>query len=257
MLGAVVNLPTELLACPACRGRLEARPGGVACLSCERIYTVFDGASNLLLNPPNGEELPPGLTGRAAAAITAVPLVFDLVQRLFGTAESERRLRRALAGAHGVVLDAGGGTGALESMLPPSAAYLWLDPDRRKLRRFRAKSQATAVLGDATNLPLRTASVDWAVSVAVSHHLDDDALGRALDELRRVVRERVVFLDAVVSPRRTSRLLWRYDRGRHPRPAELLKRELAARFRLETVEEYTGFHRYLLVTAVPPGSGEG
>jgi hypothetical protein len=252
MLGAVVAVPTELLACPACRGRLEARSaGGLNCLSCGRIYTMFDGGSDLLLHPPNEAVETPGPIGRTVAALAGVPLVYDLVQRLPGTAEARSRLRRALVEARGIVLDAGGGTGALEPALPPSATYLWLDADGRKLKRFRARSQSPAVLGDATNLPLQDGSVEWAVFVAVSHHLDDAALGRALDELRRVARERVVFLDAVTTPRRTSRLLWRYDRGRHPRPADVLERELAARFRLESVEEFTAVHRYLLVTGAP------
>jgi hypothetical protein len=70
-----------------------------------------------------------------------------------------------------------------------------------------------------------------------------------LDELRRVTRERVVFVDAVVSPRLTSRALWRYDRGRHPRSADVLKRELEARFEVVAAEEYTILHRYLLARA--------
>jgi hypothetical protein len=81
----------------------------------------------------------------------------------------------------------------------------------------------------------------------VSHHLDDAQLGQMLDELRRVSK-RIVFLDAVLSPRRTSRLLWRYDRGRHPRQASVLRRELATRFRLLDDEEFTVRHTYLLVT---------
>jgi SAM-dependent methyltransferase len=215
------------------------------------MYPMFDGAADVLLHPPDEVEEAPGLVGRALAAVAAVPVFYDLAQRLLGASETSRRLRRTLAGASGTVLDVGGGTGAVESALPPSARYLWLDPDARKLRRFRAKSQAPAVLGDATNLPLRDASVDWAVSVAVSHHLDDEALARTLDELRRVVRGRVVFMDAVVTPRRASRILWRYDRGRHPRPADVLERELGARFRLDSVEQFTTLHRYLLVTGSP------
>jgi SAM-dependent methyltransferase len=248
MLVAVAAVPTDLLACPACRGRLEDRSGGLTCLSCGRIYPLFDGVANLLLEPPEDVEEAPGLTGRAAAAIASIPLVYDVVQRLPGAAESARRLRRVLGEARGVVLDAGGGTGTLEAALPPAAEYLWLDPDPRKLAGFRARSSSPAILGDATNIPLQDGSVDWVVTVAVSHHLDDDAFGRTLDELRRVVRERVVFFDAVASPRRVSRLLWRYDRGRHPRPPDVLKRELAKRFELESVEEFTALHRYLLVT---------
>jgi hypothetical protein len=68
-----------------------------------------------------------------------------------------------------------------------------------------------------------------------------------LDELRRVAT-RVFFLDAVLAPRLRSRLLWRYDRGRHPRSAATLREELAARFELLDDEEFNVQHRYLLVT---------
>lgn len=89
----------------------------------------------------------------------------------------------------------------------------------------------------------------WAVCVGVSHHLDDDRLGRMLDELRRVLRRRLFFLDAVLTPTWISKLLWRYDRGRHPRTADALRREIRARFRIVTDEEFGVLHEYLLVTA--------
>jgi ubiquinone/menaquinone biosynthesis C-methylase UbiE len=132
--------------------------------------------------------------------------------------------------------------------LPPSARYLWLDSDSPKLAGFRGKSQAPAILGDATRLPLRDGSVDWALAVGMSHHLTDPELSRTLDELRRVVRKRLFFLDAVVTPGYTSRLLWRYDRGRHPRSADVLRKQLAMRFNIVSDEEFTVLHRYLLVT---------
>jgi hypothetical protein len=43
-------------------------------------------------------------------------------------------------------------------------------------------------------------------------------------------------------------LLWRYDRGRHPRQTSELRRELASRFRLLDDEEFTVRHTYLLAT---------
>ncbi len=148
-----------------------------------------------------------------------------------------------------LVLDVGGGTGNLEALLPTSARYFWLDSDPEKLRGFRAKSQSPAILADATSIPLRRGAVDTAVSVAVSHHLSDGQLGRMLDELRRVATK-LFFLDAVITPRRVSRVLfWHYDQGRHPRTAGQLRSEIKARFAIERDEEFTVYHRYLLVTA--------
>jgi hypothetical protein len=104
-------------------------------------------------------------------------------------------------------------------------------------------------LASATRVPFKDRSIGWALSAAVSHHLDDDELGAMVDEVRRVVSDRFVFLDAVLSPSRTSRMLWRYERGRHPRTATALKRALGARFELVSSEEFSVRHNYLLVTA--------
>jgi SAM-dependent methyltransferase len=241
----------DLLACPACQGELVERPRGLVCTECEREYEVEDGVARLVLDSRRAVDgTAPGPLGRAVGSLAAVPVVYDAVQRVAGLKEASRRIAGALADAGGaLVLDAGAGTGRLEQTLPESARYLWLDPDPRKLKGFRAKSSSPAILGDATQIPLKDGSVDWAISVGVSHHLDDEAFGRMLDELRRVTRDRVVFLDAVASEAPTSRLLWHYDRGRHPRSTGLLKRELEARFELTSVEEFTILHRYLLVSA--------
>jgi SAM-dependent methyltransferase/uncharacterized protein YbaR (Trm112 family) len=245
------TFPTELLACPSCRGELVQRPGRLACAGCERTYVVDDGVPNLVpKSTPAVDGRAPGVVGRALSSVAAAPVVYDLIQRGMGAREAARRMTHNLADAEGaLVLDAGAGTGLVEATLPRSARYLWLDWDPRKLKGFRARSRSSAILGDATRIPLKDESVDWAISSGVSHHLDDASLGRMLDELRRVTRDRVVFVDAVVSPSLTSRLLWRYDPGRHPRSAEVLKRELEARFEVASAEEYRIRHRYLLVRA--------
>ena len=230
---------------------MESSGEKVACSACGRAYPVTDGVPNLLLTPETtAGQTPPGPAGRLLASLVALPLVYDLVQRLAGAASLARRVRPVLANASGaVVLDAGAGTGNLEVLLTQPAAYIWLDSDAQKLSGFRAKSTAPAVLGDATRIPFADNSVDWVLSVAVSHHLDDEGFARMLEELRRVARQRLFFLDAVTSPAFTSRMLWRYDRGRYPRGANVLRRELAARFSILSAEEFTILHRYLLVTA--------
>ncbi len=243
--------PPEILACPECHTALEVNGAGFACGSCGRLYPLHGDVPNFLLTPAdNAAETPPVLAGRLLESFVSVPVVYDLVQRLAGAEQLFRRLRPVLGDAEGaVVLDAGAGTGSSGTLLPRTALYLWLDPDPQKLAGFRAKSSGAAVLGDATRLPLRDGSVDWVLSIGVSHHLDDEQFTRMLDEVRRVVRNRFVFLDAVVTSRYASRLLWHYDRGRHPRTAADLRRRLSERFAVATDEEFTILHRYLLVTA--------
>jgi SAM-dependent methyltransferase len=250
MLGQMSTQLTALLACPSCRADLKASPGGFVCSKCGRSYPSNGGVPDLVGKTFSQAPMP-GVIGRAVESIVATPAVYDFVQRLAGAESVIRRIRPVLAQMEGaIVLDAGAGTGSLEAHLPSSAQYLWLDTDPQKLAGFRKRSTTPAILGDATRIPLRDRSVDWAVSIGVSHHLDDDGLRRMLDELRRVARGRLLFLDPVLTSKFTSRLLWRYDRGRHPRGAADLRRELAARFSIDFDEEFTVRHRYLLVTAM-------
>jgi len=182
------------------------------------------------------------------------PRLYDRVQRLFGLELTRRRLRPLLADTGGrLVLDVGAGTGLAVPVLPMSARYVWLDNDPDKLRGARDTHRAPrGILGDATRLGLRDLSIDVVLCFAMSHHLGDAQLEAMLAELARVVRERLVFLDAVVvpgSPR--SRLMWAIDRGQHPRTLPALRAALERRFTIDTIEQYTVYHRYLLCTASP------
>jgi SAM-dependent methyltransferase len=246
------GLPTELLACPFCHGELAQRDGGLSCASCGRAYPLQNGVPDFRpAKPVNGVDVAPGLIGHALGAVIRAPRAYDLLQRAAGAATAMSRIRRLLRDAGGkTVLDVGAGTGSVETALPKDVHYVWLDADPQKLDGFKAKSASAAILGDATKLPLSDGSVDWALSIGVSHHLDDGELDLMLDELRRVTREGVVFFDAVLTGTPFGGLLWRYDRGRHARPAVTLWRELDRRFDVVAAEEFRLLHRYLLVKAV-------
>src|SRR3954471_18216779 len=257
---AVTEAPSlpflALLACPLCRGPLAETADGLDCTACARTFPVSDGVADLLPAPLPFEQAP-GAVGGALSSLMAIPAVYDAVQHAAGVEKTKRRLRRSVRDVDGaVVLDVGAGTGAFEASLPSGAQYVWLDSDREKPARFCARSTSPAggppppaVLGDATHLPFANDSVDWAISAGVSHHLDDAEFGRMLDEMRRVTRAGIVFIDAVATARPLNRLLWRYDRGRDPRSARDLWRALDSRFDIVAAEEFSVLHRYLLVRA--------
>ena len=180
--------------------------------------------------------------------------VYDLVQSVAGRSRAAPRLRRYVAQTAGAsVLDLGAGTGHVRELVPASAKYFWLDCDLEKLRTFRAKYPlAPAALSDATRLCIRDKSVDYATCIAVAHHLSDVEIQLLFSETARVVREQLIFLEPLwCDTSRISRLLWKYDRGSHPRTVGQLLSALERSFRIESSELYSIQHQYLLCAATP------
>ena len=189
----------------------------------------------------------------AIGRILGSPALTAVLQRLCGTRQTLDRLRPLVADTAGQrVLDVGAGTGIARVLLPDRQGYIWLDEDAAKLRGVDPSDRVRAILADATRLPLRERSVDVALCLAVSHHLSDVQLDTVLSELARVVRRRLVFLDAVVvAGSLRSRLLWAIDRGRYPRTPAVLQRAIERRFRIVSLDEYAVHHRYMLCAATP------
>lgn len=99
---------------------------------------------------------------------------------------------RLLAGAHGDVIEIGGGTGANLARYGPGVKSLTVtEPEPAMLRRLRRKSaelrpSAKILRAPAEDLPFPDQSFDVAVSTLVLCGVDDQP--RALRELRRVLR---------------------------------------------------------------------
>lgn len=185
---------------------------------------------------------------------TASPWVYNQIQMLFGLKETQQRLSPFLAKMHQkIVLDVGAGTGPYRSLLPETARYIWLDIDAGKLKVFQHRRMLPpAVLGDATRLCLHDHSVDYALCIALSHHLSNQQLSCLFSELARIVREKIIFLDALDRPDSlVSRLLWKYDDGSFPRSAAALIAAIEAQFEIEQTEKYKIQHHYLLCIARP------
>jgi len=110
-----------------------------------------------------------------------------------------------------LVLDIGGGTGAVAAMWPPSTRYVCLDIDPMKLQGFLSRNpQGIALQADATRLPVADSSVDVVLCNSVTHHLTDDLLQRMIAEAARVLspKGKLVLTDAMErgSPRRQTHL---------------------------------------------------
>ena len=74
-----------------------------------------------------------------------------------------------------------------------------------------------------------------------------------VSEVVRVLRPggRFIFMDAVKTDSRVSRLLWHYDRGAHPRTKPELESHLKPRFKMVREEAAWHLHLYFLFLLEP------
>jgi ubiquinone/menaquinone biosynthesis C-methylase UbiE len=195
---------------------------------------------------------------RALHAVVARPAAYDAVQFAAGAALVRRRLARLVPPLPGgaVVIDVGAGTGLYRTIWPSAGVrYVCLDLDELKLRGFRARHSDAAVRGDAARLPFAAGCADAVACTLMSHHLDEDQLTAMLREVARVLKPggTLLFADPLWRPARLpGRLLWRYDRGAHPRTAEALRGRIAEHLRINRWIEFALWHRYAACAAVRP-----
>ena len=187
------------------------------------------------------------------------PRIYELVQCVAGTNALDRCTAPLIATAigdrrTGVVLDVGGGTGRARKAWPVEWEYVCLEPDPRKI--LAVNSGFSRIVANAADLPIGDGSVDIVIMRLVAHHLDASVLKRALRESHRVLRPSGVFL--LVEPlwceeRLLSRLLWRYDIGRHPRTPQLLMQCVATSTEISEVKFFKTFHQFILIRATKTG----
>jgi SAM-dependent methyltransferase len=185
--------------------------------------------------------------------------LYDCEQMVTGAARSRSRLRALFErmSLTGLILDVGGGTGAILPYLPSDSRYVCLDSDRLKLQRLRhCFPTAPAVLSDATRLAVRSESVDAVLAIALPHHLESVAFEQMLVETWRVLKPdgRFFLVEPIASARWTARLLWRLDRGSYPRACEELLAAVGRHLSVVHQERYSILHDYLIVVSAKAGS---
>jgi ubiquinone/menaquinone biosynthesis C-methylase UbiE len=189
--------------------------------------------------------------------VVARPAVYDLIQWTAGSGAVNRQVRDSLASIRtgSWLVDVGGGTGLSDTLRLDYRRYVCVDIDPVKLSGFMRKHRGgLAIRGDAVRLPVRDRSVNLVMCKAVSHHLDDTVLPGLFSEAARILvpEGRFVFLDAVAAPDRwRSRILWRYDRGSHPRSGDVLRSLFESTFRVESWTRFAVHHEYVLGVGEP------
>lgn len=181
--------------------------------------------------------------------IAAFPGGYDALQWLAGRSLVANVLRKWLVNERGLLIDVGGGTGTLKTLLPAAVRHVCVEPDPAMLSGYVAKFRDGLPLnGDAIRLPVRDRVAPLVALIAVSHHLTDAEFEDALGEIARIQTPSgsFFFFDALLVPERmASRFLWRRDRGAHPRTAKDIVARLQKHFEMVEQFEYTLWHRYL------------
>jgi ubiquinone/menaquinone biosynthesis C-methylase UbiE len=187
--------------------------------------------------------------------VVARPWVYDLAQTLVGANTVRRRLAARIDPLRDarLVLDIGGGTGSIAEFWSESSRYICLDIDPLKLQGFIAKNPTgTALLADATRIPIADGTVDVVLCTNVTHHLTDPLFDRMISECARVLKPegKLILSDAIWAPqRRAGRLIWRYDRGSFPRTAEVLRDAISKYLSIEQWDQFAIWHEYIISVA--------
>ncbi len=183
-------------------------------------------------------------------ALVSKPLVYSMCQATLGAGRVTQRVGVFAQDEHGLVLDVGANRGYAKRLWPADARYVPLDLDPTMLRAGRVP---LAIQGDATQLPLLSDCIDMALCKQVSHHIPDAVLDQMFEEIVRVLKPGgwFVFMDAVRTPRAASKLMWRYDRGAHPRWEPELREYIDRYFEVRHREQHWKLHLYVVYLLVP------
>lgn len=178
--------------------------------------------------------------GRLLQRLAASSVVFHYTRlpAYWGTFDRVRRVLDLREGES--LLDVGCGTGLGAALT--RGRYVGVDTDPALLRLARrvlpAQSHAVAAMS-AVALGFRQKTFDKATLINVVHHLDEVTVDRLLAQLRCIVRQRVVILDAAPdTANRVSRFFLAHDRGRYVRPRHELRSLLARHYDIEAEETF-------------------
>lgn len=116
-----------------------------------------------------------------------IPWLYDALCAVYERLGLARWRRWLTAGARGLTLDLGCGTGRNLPLFPPAARVIGLDPAWDALQRARRRAPGVPVVqGRAEALPFRDRAFDTVVSGLVFCSVPDPR--RGLGEVRRVLR---------------------------------------------------------------------
>ena len=178
--------PRVALACPDCRGALEADP--MRCSACGRAFEEEHGIPLLLPRDLNGDT-----EQRQHALYAAVAHEYDgvfprhVAEHYIG---KRTQMIKQLLPMGGLILDVGCGTGQLASAIASEGYDVFgVDLSPSMVARARQRGLAGTYAGVTTRLPFADDSFDLALTVATLHHLETPGrVAATVAEMARVAR---------------------------------------------------------------------
>jgi ubiquinone/menaquinone biosynthesis C-methylase UbiE len=140
------------------------------------------------------------------------------------------------------ILDLGCGLGAFRDCFPGS--YTGIDINSAYVKQARALLSGAFAAMDCTSLSFSDVSFDEVVSIATTHHLNDEQIVMMVKEALRVCRPsgHLHVVDSILplSPNLFKSVFFGLDRGRFPRKRDRLLAILRRAGNVERHEEITG-----------------
>jgi len=172
----------SVVACPDCRGALEATDGSVQCTACGRTFDASHGYLDLRPREIFAEQtkyLDDALHADARHATIAPPLLGsrirnDMLRRFLALRPDDR------------VLDVGCGNGRTLAWNADTGATL-TGIDISPYFAAEAIARGSLLLGDIRRLPIRDGIFTAAWTLDVLEHLSPEALNEVLSEVHRVL----------------------------------------------------------------------
>jgi SAM-dependent methyltransferase len=179
-------LPSVQLACPDCRGAIDARD--LACQGCQRRFDVQSGIPLLLPRQLLGDT-----EARQQALYSAVAHEYDDVFPLHVAEhyiDKRTSLIKRLLPLGGLVLDVGCGTGQLGAAMASEGYDVFgVDLSPAMVSKARQRGLRGTYAAVTTALPFADSSFDLVLTVATLHHLETpQRVAATVREMGRVVK---------------------------------------------------------------------
>ncbi|MBU3922735.1 class I SAM-dependent methyltransferase [Patescibacteria group bacterium] len=156
------------------------------------------------------------------------PKIYNFIEKILslGNKSCERCLLELInSNKHDLLLDVGCGTAKYANLLP--GKYYGIDTNKDYIDYAKNNYKGNFSVMDATDLEFPDNNFNFVFNVGVLHHISDENVKMALDEMKRVCKNNgKIFIIEAIYPSKINfigYLLFKFDRGKYTRTINNLK----------------------------------